>query len=128
MNAPFAADIKNKKKFRCNPLNNRNLCGLGVLESWIVCIGFISFLEFLELILHRPGIVASQVVTLNPVIAAPILARDRFFDFRLDFRFFGASLSSRFGLLDLLEPFGGRDRTDGGGSCCTCSRELVLCW
>ena len=83
-----------------------------------------SFLEFLELNLHHPGIVASQVVTLNPVIAAPFLARDRFFGFglRVDFRLFGASLGSRFGLLDLFEPCGGCGRSDGGGSC---SREFV---
>ena len=82
-----------------------------------------SFLEFLELNLHHPGIVASQVVTLNPVIAAPLLARDRFgFGLRVDFRLFGASFSSCFGLLDLLEPCGGCGRTDGDGSC---SREIV---
>lgn len=83
-----------------------------------------SFLEFLELNLHHPGIVASQVVTLNPVITAPLLARDRFFGFRIrvDFRLFGASISSRFGLLDLFEPCGGCGRTDGGGSC---SCEIV---
>ena len=81
-----------------------------------------SFLEFLELNLHHPGIVASQVVTLNPVIAAPFLARERFFGFRFDFGFFGASLGSRFGLLDLLEPC---SRADGGGSCGSCSREFV---
>ena len=76
----------------------------------------------MELILHRPGIVASQVVTLNPVVAAPLLAWHRFlvgvFD---DVRFFGASLGSRFCLLDLLEPCGGCDRTDGGSS----SRAVV---
>ena len=61
-------------------------------------------------------------MTLNPVIAAPLLARDRFFGFRLDFRFFGATFGSRFGLLDLLKPCG---RADGDGSCGSCSREFV---
>ena len=92
---------------------------LGV-ESWIVA----SFRKFLELILHCPGIVASQVVTLNPVISAPLLARDRFFGFSVDeFGFFGASLSSRFGLLDLLPC--GRVWNDGGGGG-SCSRAVVL--
>ena len=77
-----------------------------------------SFLEFLEPTLHRPCIVASQVVTLNPVIAALFLGRSRFFGFfRFGFRLFGASFSSRFGLLDLFEPYGGCGRTDGDGSC-----------
>ena len=76
----------------------------------------------MELGFQDPGIVASQIVAMDPVVAAPLLARDMLFGFRLDFRLFGATLGSRFGLFDLFEPC---DRADGDGSCDNCSCEIA---
>lgn len=47
------------------------------MRSWIV--GVASFFGFLELSLHRHGIATHQVVTMNPVCTAFLLARHQVF-------------------------------------------------